>query len=447
MELSLQQQQTLSQIQLQSIRLLQMSSMELDAYLQEIALENPLIEPLEVPDDIRPDEALLQRLRWLEETDRQNRSYQPDPERDLDPFLQIGNGGGLEETLPHYLEWQLSQMDLPEETAYAVSLLIACLDETGYLRDPLSELSEDLCVPLALLQEANDILRTMEPAGVGAADLADCLLLQLDRRESTGLAAAIVSQCLPLLARSGYRQIAKLLKCSEKEVRSACDLIRQLNPKPGAVFHQPSQTVYVRPDIYVRMNGDIPEVSSAYEERERFRISRYYTGLLKETSDKQAKAYLTEKLQQAQSLQWVIAQRKSTLLRCTQVIAERQKDFFLSGHDRLHPLRMREVAEALNLHNSTVSRAVRAKYLQCSWGLFPLSFFFTQEASNGIGHSTTEAKSLLKKIIEGENAAAPFSDQTIAEKLSQSGCPISRRTVAKYRNELGIPPACKRGGS
>ncbi|MBP3735771.1 MAG: RNA polymerase factor sigma-54, partial [Lachnospiraceae bacterium] len=341
----------------------------------------------------------------------------------------------------------LSQKDLPEEIAYAVSLLIASLDEAGYLRDPLPELSEDLCVPLSLLLEACNILRTMEPAGVGAADLTDCLLLQLDRLENTEPAAAIVAQCLPLLARSGYRQIAKQLKCSETEVRSACDLIRQLNPKPGAVFHQPSQTVYVRPDIYVRMNGDVPEVSSAYEDRERFRISRYYTGLLKETNDEQAKAYLAEKLRQAQVLQWSIAQRQSTLLRCAQIIAEHQADFFRYGEGHLHPLRMREVADALQLHNSTISRAVRGKYLQCCEGLFPLSHFFSQEAGGGNSLSSSETKALLKQLIENEDSEKPLSDQLLTEKLSDLGCPVSRRTVAKYRSELGIPPAYRRGGS
>ena len=444
MELQQTQTQKLSQRQLYGVELLRLGTQELDAYVRELAQENPLIEVEEGqtasagPAPGRNE--LLDRLKWLEDNDRQNWFYQQFSDEELDPLARIGTGGGLEETLVSFLTRQLDRLRLDGETRRLVEYLICCLDDDGYLRTSLKELSKG--EPLDKLAGALAVLRTLEPAGVGAENLSQCLVLQLERIGERGPALAIAQNHLDALARRHYRAIALALNVTQDQVEQARLIIRELDPRPGAVFQSGGHVQYIQPDLIVEEKEGRLTVRSARGDRPPFRMSRYYRDLLEKSEDREVRDYLTEKLRQAENVLWAAEQRGSTLLRCAQVIVERQSEFFRSGPEALRPLGMGEVARELGLHESTVSRAVREKYLQCPRGLYPLSWFFTRSA--GAGVSGAAARKLLLRLLDGEDKAGPLSDRELSERMAREGCPISRRTVAKYREELGIPGASGR---
>lgn len=448
MELQQTQTQKLSQRQLLSVELLRLGSLELEAYVRELAQENPVIEIDEsapAPQAEEGDE-LLNRLRWLEDNDSQNWFYQRLSDEELDPLAWVGTGGGLEETLVSFLSRQLGRLKPEEETRRLVEYLIRCLDDDGYLRIPLEELSRQGGIPLEKLERALALLKTLEPAGVGAADLSQCLELQLERIGETGPALAIVREHLDLLARRHYRAIAGRLEITVEQVEEALRTIRELDPRPGSVFQRTEQIHYPQPDLVVEEREGRLVVRGARGERPPFRVSRYYQNLLAQSEDREVRAYLTDKLRQAENVLWASQQRESTLMRCAQVIVDRQSGFFRSGPEALVPLRMAEVARELELHESTVSRAVREKYIQCARGLFPLSYFFSRAAGAGEegGPSAAAARKLLLRLIDGEDKSKPLSDQQLCRSMAREGCAISRRTVAKYRSELGIPAASGR---
>lgn len=448
MELQQTQTQKLSQRQLYGVELLRLGTQELDAYVRELAQENPLIEVEEGqtasagPAPGRNE--LLDRLKWLEDNDRQNWFYQQFSDEELDPLARIGTGGGLEETLVSFLTRQLDRLRLDGETRRLVEYLICCLDDDGYLRTPLKELSKG--EPLDKLEGALAVLRTLEPAGVGAENLSQCLVLQLERIGERGPALAIAQNHLDALARRHYRAIASALNVTQDQVEQARLIIRELDPRPGAVFQSGGHVQYIQPDLIVEEKEGRLTVRSARGDRPPFRMSRYYRDLLEKSEDREVRDYLTEKLRQAENVLWAAEQRGSTLLRCAQVIVARQEAFFRSGAGGLVPLGMAEVASELELHESTVSRAVREKYLQCARGLYPLSFFFSRRAGTGGGDgpSGRAARALLRRLIEEEDRSAPLSDQKLALRMAQEGCEVSRRTVAKYREELGFPGASGR---
>lgn len=447
MELQQTQTQRLSQRQLYSVELLRLSTLELEAYVRELAQENPLVELDETPGP--PPQAedrddILSRLRWLEDNDRQNWFYQQFTDEELDPLARVGTSGGLEETLAGFLCRQLDRLKLEEGSARLVRYLIYSLDDDGYLRTPLEELASHGGVPLSRLEEALALLKTMEPAGVGAAELSECLALQLERIGETGPALTIVREYLESLARRHDRALAAKLGIPSAQVEEARRTIRELDPRPGAVFQRTEQVCYIQPDLVVEEKEGRLTVRSARGERPPFRMNRYYRKMLETTDVKEAREYLQEKLRQAENVLWAAEQRGSTLLRCAQIVVERQSEFFHSGPEALRPLRMGEVAQELGLHESTVSRAVREKYLQCPQGLYPLSWFFSRSAGAGESLSGTAARKLLVRLIDGEDKDRPLSDQQLSERMAREGCPISRRTVTKYREELGLPSASGR---
>jgi len=450
MELLQTQTQKLSQRQLYSAELLRLSTLELEACVRELAQENPMVELEDVPAAPQPAgrDDLVGRLRWLEDNDRQNWFYQQFTDEELDPLARISTGGGLEETLVSFLCRQMDGLRLEEEAARLVRYLIYCLGDDGYLRIPLEELSRHGAVPLSGLERARKLLQSMEPAGVGAAELSECLALQLERIGETGPALDIVRDHLEALAKRHDRAIAAKLGITPAQVEEARRTIRELDPRPGAVFQRTEQVCYTQPDLVVEERDGKLTVKLARGERPLFRVSRYYRNLLEQTEDKEVREYLAEKLRQAENVLWAAEQRGSTLLRCAQVVVERQSEFFRSGPEALRPLRMGELARELGLHESTVSRAVREKYLQCPQGLYLLSWFFSRSAGAGEGLSGTAARKLLLRLIDGENKDKPLSDQQLSESMAREGCPISRRTVAKYREELGVPSALgrKKGG-
>ena len=361
MELIQSQTQHLSQQQLQSVELLQMSAPELEEYLRNLAQENPVVEL----DDSRPeperprDDELLRRLRWLDDNDRQNRYYQHVGAEELDPLARIGTEGGLEETLFRFLSRQLYTMDLDEDTAQTVRYLAACLDPDGYLRVSVEELAANLGRPADFVGRCLEVLRTLEPAGVGAENLSQCLELQLLRIHESGPALEIVRNHLEALAKRHYRAIAGKLSISVEEVQQAERMIRELEPRPGSPFEPASQVQYILPDVFLEEENGALVARLRGGDRPPIQVSGYYRTLLKQSEDREVKEYLTEKLRQAEGVLRALEQRDSTLRRCAQCIADWQRDFFREGPRMLRPMRLADVARALGLHESTISRAIQ----------------------------------------------------------------------------------------
>ena len=448
MELQQVQSARLSQRQLYSVELLRLSTAELDVRIRELAQENPVIDLEEAgpePQETVPEE-FVDRLRWLEDNDSQNWFYQQVSDAEMDPLARVGTDGGLEETLTGFLSRQLDRLSIERDTRRLVEYLIRCLDDDGYLRIPLEELSNRGEIPLKRLEEALALLRTLEPAGVGAGNLSQCLTFPLERVGETGPALAIVRDHIDLLARRHDRALARELGITPEQVELARRTIRELEPRPGAPFHHFEQTLYPQPDLLVAEERGRWTVRAAVEKRPPFRISAYYRELLAQSRDEEVRSYLTGKLRQAEGILWAVEQRESTLTQCAQVIVDRQAGFFRVGPEGLVPLRMAEVAQALNVHQSTVSRAVREKYLQCARGLYPLKYFFSGP-SGGEDTSAAAARRLLRRLIAGEDKGAPLSDGQLCRCMAREGCVLSRRTVAKYRGEMGIPAAPGRGAS
>ncbi|OUQ81678.1 RNA polymerase factor sigma-54 [Flavonifractor sp. An100] len=449
MKLIQSQVQQLSQQQLQGVELLQMSTLELEAYVRELALNNPMVEPEEdfsSQETVRDDD-LLDKLRWLNENDRQNRFYQNFDADELDPLARIGTEGGLEESLFRFLSRQIHQLELREEDAQTVRYLAACLDDNGYFRIPLEELSQNLGISVRRLEKGLEVLRTLEPAGVGASSLSQCLALQLERIGEYGPALQIVQNHLEELAKHHYRAIANKLGLQPEQVQAAERIIRELDPRPGSLFQKPEQVPYIVPDIFVVEEDGALEIRTRKGERPFFQLSRYYCDLLANSEDREVKEYLSAKLKQAENILWAIGQRETTLQRCAKEILQRQIDFFQVGPSALQPLRMADVAEALGVHESTISRTVREKYLQCSQGVYPLNYFFSRSATSEHGETVvggTAARMMLRSLIEKEDKRHPLSDQKLSELMAQQNCPISRRTVAKYREEMNLPGASGR---
>lgn len=444
MKLTQKQVQHLSQQQIQSFQLLQMGTLELEAYLQQLTQENPVVELTE-PDIYVPagrDLNFTPYLRWLEETDYQNRWYRTS-EDSFHPLDLASTTGGLEETLERFLLRQLSGMTPDSPTLQAARYLAALLDDSGYLHVQLDELAHLTALPLPVLEEALQLIRSLEPAGVGAASLSQCLELQLLRIGYTGLALSMVREDLSLLAKHHYRAIAEKHGVTLKEVYQARSVILELEPRPGAPFEHPENIPYIQPDIIItREDGRfVPRLCT--KPSSRLSLQPYYQQLLSQTDQPELRTYLNEKLQQAQQVLHGLRQRESTLMRCASAIAARQQSFFLSGPSALSPMLMNELAQELEVHESTISRTIREKYIQCPHGTYPMRYFFSKPCSTDTqeqgGVSAVSAQTLMQQLLGQEDPLHPLSDQALCEKMNQLGCPITRRTVTKYREELNIP--------
>lgn len=450
LSMSMKQTQTLSPQMMQSMEILQMGSQELLEYIQDQVQENPVLE-MEEKYGKGDDTAVLQRkLEWLESTDAQNRYYhQQDTEDDeKDPISNYGTVDEREENLYLYVLSQLEVMDLEPELLPVGRFLVESLNQNGWLDESVEDLAEELGKPVEEVEKALAAVQSLEPAGVGARNLSECLVLQLQRRhEDSELAIRIARDYLDPLSKSRYGLIAKSLGVCQEEVRTACDLIRTLNPRPGGGFAARENLVYINPDLFVVNFPDHFELLTNDYFFPDLNISGYYCRMLKSTEDNEVKDYLMGKVRQAKWVVHSIEQRRSTLLRCAECILELQEEFFRRGPGHLKPMCLADIAQKVGVHESTVSRTVRDKYLQCASGVYPLSYFFSHSLGAPAARPGTEentsspdfAKALLKKLIGGEDKHKPLSDQKLCERMAREGCELSRRTVAKYRDELGIP--------
>ena len=444
LEIKLSQNQTLTPQMELSVRILQMDSMRLVEYLKEVMLENPVAEIEEPPQKEDKRELALRKLEWLENQthkEKENTGYY-DEEDDLTLEKTVAAVEG--ESLVEHLMAQITFEETDAELAQAARFVIGCLDENGYLTAGLEEMAEESGLPTALLERALERVQSCDPAGVGARDLGECLCLQLP--EEDALARRLACGCLEDVARNRIPQLAKRLGEPAEAVAAAVERIRRLNPKPGALYGRETPPSYITPDVVVTSFEDRYNVMLCEFSYPQIHISPSYLRMAKETSDKEVVDYIGNKVRQIEWIQKCIESRNKTLLEVSKAIVKRQERFFRYGPQYLNVLRMRDVAEMVGLHESTVSRAVRDKYLQCAHGVYPLRHFFVKgvEGDGGQGASSHSIKFQIKELIEGEDQSSPLSDQRITDLLAAKGICISRRTVAKYREELGIPKSSDR---
>ena len=442
--LVLAQKQILSQHLIQSMEILQMSAVELEAYLENLSMENPVVEleSAQGTAENMKEMMLSRKLEWLESTDYQNKVYYKEDKQNDDSYWQDISDSG--EVLSEYLLAQLVTPDYTAREHQIMEYLIYSLDSKGYYTDDPAAAAEAWNVSeeeiLRLLSE----VQQLDPAGVGARDLSECLLLQLIRKPTWNeVTETIIRDYLDDVARNHLSNIAKKMKVSLSEVQDACEEIRTLNPKPGNAFSDRSRMQYISPDaVVVRVEDGFEILINEYQ-YPKFHISTYYQELEKTVTDAETKKYLREKIQQAQNVAGNIQQRSSTLSQVLHVLVDKQQEFFLKGVGNRRPLKLSDISEATGLHESTISRTLRSKYLQCTWGIYPLNYFLTsvaaKNAESGEEQTPEYIKTQIREIIENEDKKKPLSDEAISKQLSEKQIAISRRTVNKYRQEMGIP--------
>ncbi len=442
MELSLGLKQSLSvspQL-IQNLEILQMGSQQLLEYIQQLAEENPTVDLAESYSSQSELEQFRLKLMWLRQMDVQNRIYY---KNDSDQADIYGSAVSDEETLSDHLMTQLGEAEIPHRIKRAAEFVAMSLDENGWLTESVDSLAALSGFTAGEMSQAVDIIRELDPPGVGASDLSSCLVIQLKRMEgNTQLAQRIAAGYLQDMAGKSNERLAKMLDVSTQQVEVACRQIRSLNPRPSSGFAGKQSTVYITPDIIVVSFPDHFEFLTNDYYFPTIRINTYYMDMLDRTDSEDVKKYLTEKLRQARVAISGVDQRKSMLLRCAEQIVSIQEDFFRGG--RLRPMTMSDLAEALDVHESTVSRAVKDKFLQCSRGVYPLSRFFSRALDESGQVSTDMVRELIREIIGGEDSNSPLSDSAIADRLSRKGVAIARRTVAKYRAAMDIPSAAVR---
>jgi len=469
LQLKLSQHLTLTPQLQQSIRLLQLSTIELNQELERYLADNPLLERADVESESPPappangaagateapppSEARDEPVNFSDEATGFGEDSSPggvargrdDDERD--DFTQFA---AAEPTLQEHLLQQLSLTGLTERDKRIAAMLVAHLDEDGYLKSDLDELRESAAQAIADL-EADDLaialrhVQNLEPTGVGARDLAECLELQLRALPAAtphrDAAMTLVTRHLDVLAARDFNRLRRLLAVSEDELREIRSLVLTLDPKPGRAFGQ-GDVRYVMPDVLVRKTAGRWSATLNRDAMPRLRINKLYADILQASRDSSGK-HLSGQLQEARWLIKNVQQRFDTILRVTQSIVDRQKNFFEHGEVAMRPLVLREIAEAVGLHESTISRVTTQKYMLTPRGIFELKYFFGSHVSTDTGGacSATAIRALIKQLVAAEDGKKPLSDHRISDILGQQGIQVARRTVAKYREAMHIQPA------
>jgi RNA polymerase sigma-54 factor len=472
LQLKLSQHLTLTPQLQQSIRLLQLSTLELNQELERFLAENPLLEREEGEEEAESPVVPLNGSQTPTYDSPEGSSTTPDEPPaydesrpgDSDWFLEgMPTGSGARDdsddgeypqlaaetpSLREHLLEQLSLTTLPDRDRSLVAALIDALDEDGYLSQPLEEITAlfpaELGVELEELAIALRHLQNFDPTGVGARNPEECLELQLaalpDGTPGRDLALRIVRDHLALLAARDFARLRKLLHCDEVALRAAHKLIQSLNPRPGAAYG-PLETRYVIADVILRKVKNVWVATVNPAAMPKLRINRIYADILQANRGASG-SQLAAQLQEARWLIKNVQQRFETIQRVSQAIVDRQRHFFEHGEVAMRPLVLREIAEALGLHESTVSRVTTQKFMATPRGIFELKYFFGSHVATDTGGacSATAIRALIKQLVAAEDGRKPLSDSKISEILGQQGIVVARRTIAKYRESLQIPP-------
>ncbi len=433
----------------QAIQLLQYNSLDLNDYLKHKIEENPLLEmesPLYEVEKAQelPDERERDWKELVEEYD--DISYrQPVDKNKVEYNYEAFTT--YTKTLKEYLIEQLN-LTIMDDKAYLIGdYIIQNIDENGYMDAKIEEIVEETKSSPEEVEEVLKIIQTFEPLGVGARDLKECLLIQLRAKDDIDPAIIkVIDDHLDDLACNRMVKLAKELNIDISKMQEICDYIRTLEPKPGRAFSDGGQHVkYIVPDATIEeIEGEFVIILNDIT-GPRLNINSYYRNLLKNSPDDKTKDFLSERLDSALWIIKSIEQRRQTIYKVIESILKFQSDFFKKGEKALVPLTLKEVADDIDLHESTVSRATNGKYIQTPKGVYELKFFFSSGLSALDGEiSSTSIKLAIKQLIEEEDPKKPLSDQKISDRLKDKGYFISRRTVAKYRDELNIPSSSMR---
>ena len=461
---SLALQQVLSPQLQQSLLILQTPLLELRNLVQQEMETNPVLE--ELPEDsasnerseteASADQNFKDEFEKLASLDEEWRDYMAQsanssfdgrrPSREADEKRQfLFDSIPVQETLQQNLIAQLNQTLLSADDRKAAELIIGNIDDDGFLQSTTEEMALNSGIPQEDFERVIGLIQTFYPAGVGARDLRECLLIQLGRQgKEHSLEHRIVSEHMDDLGKHRFVEIARRMAIGADEVQKVADNIARLNPRPGQIFAAAPQN-YVLPDVIVEKVDGEYQISFNNEQIPQLRISNLYKDIIgsgdAQTSD--VKDYIRDKIRSGKFLIRSIHQRQQTIMNIAQQIVSRQRDFLEHGASHLKPMTMAEVADVVGVHETTVSRAVSGKYMATPQGVFEMKYFFTggYQTATGESLSNTSVKQAVLDLVKHESGSAPLSDHEIVEILSERGIPIARRTVAKYRSELNILPS------
>ena len=457
----------------QALKLLQMPTLELQQVLKQEVLQNPLLEEVDDADMDEEEPAEAEEAAESQSEEQEAKSEQTEePEEseaakkervEYDDYFESGFGAGdgfaNEEDRENFVErvpvakqsfsdYLMSQLRLVTEEERSIAIgeyIIGSLDDSGYLTCSLREIAGTFGVTEEDAEKVLKIIQTFDPVGVGARDLRECLLIQLEAKGlGASLAARIVRDHFEEFKQKKYLDLSKALKAPLKDIQEQAQVIGSLNPKPGLDILA-DEPKYVIPDLVVDLVADRYVVSLNDRNVPRLRISQSYRDELQQNVElnSEAKDFIQSRLKNAKWLIQTIEQRRRTMIKVMEAIVEEQHEFFEKGVVALRPLTLQQVASKISMHESTVSRVTTNKYVQTPRGVYELKFFFSSSLSTEDGEevSAKSAKLKIKTIIGAEDTRRPLSDQKIADILKKDGLIIARRTVAKYREQLGILPA------
>lgn len=449
----------------QAIKLLQLSRLELENAVQAELQENPILEETqelkeedlkrakEVDAEVNPEPTTADEQNPTKQDEFDWESYvdkdyrPPQASSGNEEIMNYENVMTTTESLHDHLSWQAKMYGFNEEELAYAELLINYIDDDGYLHTPLQEIADSEKIDVKELEDVLKFVQEFDPPGVGARDLKECLLLQAKAlEEDTPDMVHLISNHLKDLEKRNYEAIAKAMGRDVREIVDICKIVFQMDPKPGRSYAS-QDTQYVTPDVYIYKVGDDYLVSLNEDGLPRLKISNFYKSKLASTSgDKATQEYIQEKLKSAIWLIKSIHQRQRTIYKVTEAIVRHQREFLDKGAGFIRPMVLRDIANDIGMHESTVSRVTTNKYAHTPQGIYELKYFFNSgiNTSDGDSMASESVKLKIKDLVAKENTKNPLSDQEIVDALKKDGILIARRTVAKYRDLLKILPSSRR---
>ncbi|EKD3549085.1 RNA polymerase factor sigma-54 [Escherichia coli] len=469
LQLRLSQQLAMTPQLQQAIRLLQLSTLELQQELQQALESNPLLEQIDTHEEI--DTRETQDSETLDTADALEQKEMPEElplDASWDTIYTAGTPSGTSgdyiddelpvyqgettQTLQDYLMWQVELTPFSDTDRAIATSIVDAVDVTGYLTVPLEDILESIGDEEIDIDEVEAVLKRIQrfdPVGVAAKDLRDCLLIQLSQFDKTTPwleeARLIISDHLDLLANHDFRTLMRVTRLKEDVLKEAVNLIQSLDPRPGQSI-QTGEPEYVIPDVLVRKHNGHWTVELNSDSIPRLQINQHYASMCNNARNDGDSQFIRSNLQDAKWLIKSLESRNDTLLRVSRCIVEQQQAFFEQGEEYMKPMVLADIAQAVEMHESTISRVTTQKYLHSPRGIFELKYFFSSHVNTEGGGeaSSTAIRALVKKLIAAENPAKPLSDSKLTSLLSEQGIMVARRTVAKYRESLSIPPSNQR---
>ncbi|WP_212794054.1 RNA polymerase factor sigma-54 [Escherichia coli] len=469
LQLRLSQQLAMTPQLQQAIRLLQLSTLELQQELQQALESNPLLEQIDTHEEI--DTRETQDSETLDTADALEQKEMPEElplDASWDTIYTAGTPSGTSgdyiddelpvyqgettQTLQDYLMWQVELTPFSDTDRAIATSIVDAVDDTGYLTVPLEDILESMGDEEIDIDEVEAVLKRIQrfdPVGVAAKDLRDCLLIQLSQFDKTTPwleeARLIISDHLDLLANHDFRTLMRVTRLKEDVLKEAVNLIQSLDPRPGQSI-QTGEPEYVIPDVLVRKHNGHWTVELNSDSIPRLQINQHYASMCNNARNDGDSQFIRSNLQDAKWLIKSLESRNDTLLRVSRCIVEHQQAFFEQGEEYMKPMVLADIAQAVEMHESTISRVTTQKYLHSPRGIFELKYFFSSHVNTEGGGeaSSTAIRALVKKLIAAENPAKPLSDSKLTSLLSEQGIMVARRTVAKYRESLSIPPSNQR---